>query len=162
MSAAPFGARDAREWFHLAQRHLRMGFRLGRDGFPDGAVFHAYHADECVLSALIAATGYPVPPAGMTRRGHTRWYGSPRGGFPDPGSHKARIILFDEVADRTKPYWTMHGSLKRFLTSLDRLDALYYDPGQNVSPRLTFSATDAADLLDLVGTFARAVRPAIP
>lgn len=35
--------------------------------FADGAIFHTYHAYECVLSAFIAAHNYPVPPEGWTK-----------------------------------------------------------------------------------------------
>jgi HEPN domain-containing protein len=56
-----------RKWYGLALRHLRMASRLLDSGFADGTVFHAYHAYGCVLSALIAAKGYPVPPDGKTQ-----------------------------------------------------------------------------------------------
>ncbi len=56
-----------RKWYGLALRHLRMASRLLDSGFADGAVFHAYHAYECVLSSLIAAKGYPIPPDGKTQ-----------------------------------------------------------------------------------------------
>jgi HEPN domain-containing protein len=42
-----------RKWYGLALRHLRMAARLLDSGFADGAVFHTYHAYECVLSAFV-------------------------------------------------------------------------------------------------------------
>jgi hypothetical protein len=166
VTAGGSGSADARQRYSLVQRHQRMAYRLHRGGFPEGTVFHSYHAYECVLSALIAATGHPVPPAGrtkrQTRKGPVRWYPSPSGGFEDPGSHKARILLFDELADRTKPYCAIHNRLKRFVTFQARLDVLHYDPSTGNVPRLRFSLSDAIALLQMVGEIARAVRPEIP
>lgn len=45
-------------WLRLADRHLRMARRL-RDGrLYEGALFHTYHAFECVVSAGLAAHGH--------------------------------------------------------------------------------------------------------
>ena len=79
-----------RKWFALAQRHRRMAERLLRSGFADGAVFHAYHAYECVVSALIAAHGVPVP-----------------------ASHVGRFALFARLRDATKPYAATQRHLRR-------------------------------------------------
>ncbi len=56
-----------RKWYGLTLRHLRMASRLLDSGFPNGAIFHTCHAYECVLSAFIAAHGYPVPPEGWAK-----------------------------------------------------------------------------------------------
>src|SRR6266851_10458390 len=98
-----------RKWYGLALRHLRMAYRLLDSGFADGAVFHAYHAYECVLSSLIAAKGYPVPPDGKTQSVSpqgTRVFGypSPQGIIPQQGTHKVRQIFFMQLADKSKPY----------------------------------------------------------
>lgn len=75
-----------RKWYGLALRHLRMASRLLDSGFSDGAIFHAYHAYECVLSAFITAHNYPVPPEGWTKLTSPSGksilaYPSPRGGY---------------------------------------------------------------------------------
>ena len=40
-----------------------MAERLRRSDYFDGAVFHAYHAYECAISAFLAARGVSVPPS---------------------------------------------------------------------------------------------------
>jgi hypothetical protein len=131
-------------------------------GFADGAVFHAYHAYECVLSAMIAAHGFPVPPAGRTRLpgpgGRTiMGYPSPGGGIVDSSGHRARIFLFDELADRARPYFATHGLLSRFLTPEDRMDSLYYDATFDQMPSEKYSHSHASGLLPTVHQFAREV-----
>src|SRR5438270_9855049 len=99
MTTAPIAQPDRkRKWYGLALRHLRMASRLLRAGFADGAIFHTYHAYECVLSALIAAHGHPVPPEGWTTittpSGRTvSLYPSPSGGIPDRSAHRARQLF---------------------------------------------------------------------
>lgn len=137
-----------------------MASRLLRDGFADGAVFHAY---ECLLSAFIATNGYPVPPEGWTTlhlpSGRiVKAYPSPHGVIPDKNAHKARIAFFDQLADRTKAYYATHTRLRTFITYHDRLDALYYDP---ISQRLLhqrYQSVFASGLLPTVAQFAREVR----
>lgn len=158
----PTGQND-RPWYYLALRHLRMASRLLRAEFADGAVFHIYHAYECVLSALIAAKGYPVPPDGWTKlklpSGKTvHAYPSPQGGIQDHSAHKARIVFFDQVADRTKPYYTSHSRLRTFLTFQDRLDALYYNAARNHLPQQRYQPSFATGLLSAVWEFAQEVR----
>lgn len=140
-----------------------MASLLLRAGFADGSVFHAYHAYECALSSLIAAKRYPVPPAGWTRlrlpSGRTiEAYPSPRGGIPDRSAHKARIVFFDQLADRTRPYYTTHTRLRRFLTVQDRLGALYYDAVTDRLPEQRYRAAFATGLLTEVHRFVREVR----
>ncbi len=110
--------REDRKWYYLGLRHLRMAFRLMRSGYADGAVFHAYHGYEWVLSALIAAKGYPVPPEGWTTlrlpTGRVlQAYPSPQGMIPDHNAHKARIVFFDQLADRTESYYRDFNRLSR-------------------------------------------------
>lgn len=141
---------------------MRMASLLMRAGYADGAVFHAYHAYECMLSALIAAKGYPVPPEGWTRldlpSGRTvAAYPSPGGGIQDRSAHKARIVFFDQLADRTKPYFAAPARLSRFLTVQDRLDALYYNAAKNHLPEQRYPASFATGLLPTVRQFVRDV-----
>jgi len=149
-----------RKWYGLALRHHRMASRLLRRGFADGAAFHAYHAFECTLSAHIAASGYEVPPEGWTRL-HTpsgktiRAYPSPGGGIQDRSAHKARLVFFDQVADRTKPYFATYSILSRFLTVDARNDALYYDAPSDLLPQQHYPRAQVAGLLPLVRQFAR-------
>lgn len=116
-----------RRWYGLAQRHLRMASRLLRAGFPDGAFFHAYHAYERIVCAFIAAQGIPVPPEGATilttPRGK-KVYLTPRRGLQEPSVHRARLLFFAELADRSKSYARTHAILSRFMTVNNRNDAL--------------------------------------
>ena len=146
-----------RRWYALALRHLRMARALLRTGLADGAVFHAYHAYECTLSAVIAESGWPVPP----RRAKTlsgpkgvRIYQGPAGTFPDTGAHKARIVLFEQVADRSTAYWRRHSSLVSFLPTA-RNEALYYDDALDKLPHERYSRAWAAALLPDVHRFMR-------
>jgi hypothetical protein len=159
--------REDRRWYYLALRHLRMGRRLLRSGFADGAAFHGYHCYECLLSAVIAAKGYPVPPEGWTKlelpTGRTiEAYPSPSGSIQERNAHKARIVFFDELADPGRRYFALHRLLRTFLTYQDRLDALYYDPGTDRLPQDRYSAAYAVGLLSTLWQFAREVRSEIP
>lgn len=151
-----------RKWYGLALRHLRMAMRLLDSGFSDGAVFHTYHAYECVLSAFIAANGCSVPPEGRipltTPAGKTIFaYPSPKGNIPDRGTHKARQMFFAKLADSTKPYYTVHLSLGRYLTLDDRMDSLYYDANRNRLPHELYQLSFADNLILEVHLFAREV-----
>ena len=151
-----------RKWYGLALRHLRMASRLVDSGFADGAVFHAYHAYECVLSALIAAKGYPVPPDGKTPKvspkGHKVFgYPSPKGNFLQHGTHKVRQIFFDELADKSKPYQAQHQVLSRFITLDDRMDSLYYDTTRDQLPYEVYNHSFAAGMIPQIHLFAREV-----
>ena len=122
-----------RKWYGLAQRHRRMAERLLRSGFGDGAVFHAYHAYECAVSALIAASGVPVPL-----------------------SHGGRFALFGRLRDATKPYAMTQWRLYR-LTIQARNRSLYYDEGADQLPTDRFSTAFAEQLLPVVHQFCREV-----
>ncbi len=124
MTHATIQSAEKRKWYELALRHRRMSNHLVRRGFADGAVFHAYHAYECVLSALIAANGYAVPPNGWTTfkppHGKTiHYYPSPAGGITERPAHGARLLFFDQLADRTKPYYRTHMILRDGSMMLD-------------------------------------------
>ncbi len=152
-----------RKWYGLALRHLRMSRRLVRLGFADGAAFHAYHAFECVLSTMIAARGYDVPPEGWTRllspSGKiVHAYPSPNGGITDKSAHKARIIFFRELSDRTKPYWATFNILSRILDVNARNNALYYDASRDLLPQQRYSEAWVTGLLPMVRLFVRQVR----
>lgn len=139
-----------RKWYGLALRHLRIASLL-LTSYPDGAFFHCYHAYECAVSALIAARGYPVPPEGRTyyinaSGKKVKYYPSPARQITEPSSHKAKFLLFNDLADRTKPYFSIHSTLSRFITVVARNDALYYNETLNLLPqdRLTTSDTLSA------------------
>jgi len=147
-----------RKWFRLAVRHLRIANRLLETGFTDGTAFHVYHSYECILSALIAAHGYPVPPQGWIKIKDTsgktiRFYSLPNGRIQEGSAHKARIILFDQLADHTKPYFAAHNALSRFLGVAMRNDALYYDAVRNLLPQQRYSRTFISGLLPRVRQF---------
>ncbi len=151
-----------RKWYGLALRHLRMASRLLVAEFADGAVFHTYHAYECVLSAFIAAHNYPVPPGGWTKLTSPSGniisaYASPKGGIQVNSAHKARLMFFIELADSTKPYFTHHTFLSRFITLDDRMDSLYYDAIRDRLPYETYDLSFANDLIPVVNSFAREV-----
>ena len=122
-----------RKWYALAQRHRRMAERLFGSGFVDGTVFHAYHAYECALSALIAAHGVPVP-----------------------ASHVGRFALFGRLSDPTKPYALTQPHL-RPLTVQARNRSLYYDEATDRLPTDHFSTAFAEQILSLVHQFCREV-----
>ncbi len=151
-----------RKWYGLALRHLRMASRLLDFGFADGTVFHAYHAYECVLSALIAANGYPVPPDGKTQmvspKGNKVFgYPSPLGNFHQQGTHKVRQIFFMELADKGKPYYAQHLVLSRFITLNDRMDSLYYDTTRDQLPHQAYNQNFAVGIIPQIHLFAREV-----
>jgi hypothetical protein len=151
-----------RKWYGLALRHLRMASRLLDSGFSDGAIFHTYHAYECVLSAFIAAHNYPVPPEGWTKlaspsRKSVLAYPSPKGGIQDRSAHKARLMFFVELADTTKTYATIHSTLCRYLTLDVRMDSLYYDASLDRLPHQTYGHPFAISLIPQVHLFAHEV-----
>lgn len=110
-----------------------MAERLLRSGFADGAVFHAYHAYECAVSALIAAKGVPVPL-----------------------SHAGRFSLFARLRDPARPYTATQKDL-RTLTVPVRNASLYYDEGEDSLPNDQFGTAATARLLPIVHRFAREV-----
>lgn len=122
-----------RRWYALAQRHRRMAERLRRDGFTDGAVFYAYHAYECAISALIAARGLPVP-----------------------ASHSGRLALFERLRDPTRPYAATQNQLDQ-LSIQTRNASLYYDEGDDAMPTERLDLGFAELVLPIVHRFAREV-----
>ena len=150
-----------RKWYGLALRHLRMASLLLNQGFADGAIFHAYHAYECTLSAFIAAKNYSVPPEGWTTlttpKGKKTCYPSPNGGISDRSAHKARLMFFIELADLTKPYYTRYLTLSRSIKLSVRMDSLYYDTVLDRLPHEIFRRSFADGLIPEVHLFARDV-----
>lgn len=110
-----------------------MAERLLRTGFADGAIFHAYHAYECSMSALIAAHGVPVP-----------------------ASHGARFTLYTALRDSTKPYAATQLRLQRLNVAVRNV-ALYYDEANDLLPTDQVTAAFAQWALPLVHQFAREV-----
>lgn len=123
-----------RLWSALGQRHRRMAGRLHRDGCLDGAVFHLYHARECIMSAFVAARGVAVPPT----------------------SHVGRIRLFEQFLDPPRPYAVAYRTL-RYLTLPIRNQSLSYDEGQNLFPADRYEPAFVDQLLTDVDHFALAV-----
>lgn len=157
---------QGRKWFGLVLRHRRIARVLLRAGYADGAVFHAYHAYECVLSAYIAAKGFHVPPEGQTkiRDPSGKWirvYSPPGEPIRELNAHKARIVFFNQLADHTEPHYAAHQQLSRILTYQDRLTSLYYDAPTDRLPYERYDASFARGLLSAVDQFARDVRSEI-
>lgn len=111
-----------------------MTERLLRSGIGDGAMFHAYHAYECAISAFIAAQSVPVPK-----------------------SHTQRFTLFTQFADPAKPYAVTQTRLRLLTTIQARHDALYYDEESDVLPADRFSVAYVGAFLPLVRQFIREV-----
>lgn len=122
-----------RRWYALAQRHRRMAERLLRSGFADGAVFHAFHAYECTVSALIAARGIPVPP-----------------------NHARRFALFQALRSAASPYATTQAGLDLF-TVATRNASLYLDGRTGLPPADQFDAAFVHRVLPIVHRFSREV-----
>jgi HEPN domain-containing protein len=110
-----------------------MAERLRRSGFFDGAAFHAFHAFECIASALIAARGEPVPP-----------------------NHARRFRLFSQLRDASSPYAATYASLD-LLTVPMRNASLYLDEQSGRLPSDLFHATFVDYVLPLVLQFSREV-----
>lgn len=110
-----------------------MAERLQRAGFFDGAVFHAFHAYECVVSALIAAHGNPVPP-----------------------NHTRRFVLFAVLRDAACPYAATQTEL-RVLRLPVRNASLYLDEQSGLLPPDLFDAAFVDRVLPLVHRFSREV-----
>jgi hypothetical protein len=143
MTAPPSAPHPERKWYGLALRNLRIASRLLRAGFPDAAYFHIYHAFECAVSTVIAAKGYQVPPEGRVKikvgKKTIRYYPSPSGRIKEDSTHKVKLILFVELADRSSAYYARFGTLKSFLTVPSRNYSLYYDPVADQLPHEKFS-----------------------
>lgn len=158
---------EARKWYWLGLRHLRMAQSLFRLGMADGAVFHIYHAYECGVSALIAAKGYSVPPSGKTSltlpSGRTvQGYRSPGTPITEQSTHKARFLLFSQVADQTTQYYQIHARLSRFVRVSDRMDSLYYDAIRDRLPHETYNLAYANSARVEVRNFMKELRRGIP
>ncbi len=165
MTTAPPSLRQDRKWYGLSLRHLRMSLRLLRRGFADGSYFHAYHAFECAVSAVIAAKGFPVPPDGKAYTkgaGRKGYYNGPGGPIYEASTHKSRLILFDQVADRSKPYYGTYSTLKRILTNKVRSDTLYYDSVNDLLPWQHFNHSLTQGLYQQVRSMVSEVREEIP
>ena len=106
---------------------------LRRAGYPDGAVFHAYHGYECAVSAYLASRGLRVP-----------------------ASHGARFRSFEEVLDSSRPSAAAYRRLD-FLTVRVRNDALYFDELGDRLPRDLFDEAYLELLMPLVHQFATTV-----
>ena len=161
-STPPSGSREKRKWFLLSLRHLRIARLLLENGFADACVFHAYHAYEGVLSALIAQRGYDVPPQGATKVVFKS--GPPKKVFLSPtdsdyefSTHKARILYFNKLADKNMTYWNTHDILQRIATVDARNNALYYDPQNDRLPFEQYDPNFATQLLEHVRRFAAEV-----
>src|SRR5690242_6414332 len=151
-----------RKWYGLALRHLRMASRLLNSGFADGAIFHAYHAYECVVSAFIAANNYPVPPEGWTKltsptKKPVSHYPSPKGGIEVNSAHKARLLFFKELADPTKRYYTRYTILSRSIRLSDRMDSLHYHAKLDRLPHEAYNHSFADSIIHEVLSFAHEV-----
>lgn len=162
MSTSPLTPRQDLKWYELSQRHLQISECLLTGRFADGSCFHTYHAFECAVGAIIIAKGYLVPPDGKTY-GPRRmiYYQGPSGQINEPSTHKVRLILFDQVADRTKPYYTTFSTLKTFLPPL-RNQTLYYDRVRNLLPEQQFNESRAKALYEQVKKWVEDVRGDIP
>jgi hypothetical protein len=162
-AAAQHQAYRKRRWFHLALRHQRMADDLLKGGFADGAVFHTYHAYECVLSSLIAANGYEVPPNGLvtgpspTTGRQVRLYPGPSGAIVDVSAHRLRIVLFAQLHDPSQAYASTFTTLRSFMTVDFRNNALYYDTANDRLPGQAYGAPFAGRLLSQIRQFAREV-----
>jgi hypothetical protein len=73
-------------------------------------------------------------------------------------AHRARRILFEELADHSKPHYANYLELRAFLKYQDRLDSLYYQPSLNLLPEELYPASLAAELVVAVTRFALSVR----
>lgn len=155
-------AYEARKWFQLGVRHLGIASSLVGT-FPDGSAFHTYHAFECAISAVIAAKGCGVPPDGK-KFGPKRlvYYQGPSGQIREPSTHKVRLILFDQLADKSKPYYGTFSTLKRILTNRLRSDTLYYDHAKDLLPEQQFDEPRAKALYEQVEKWIEDVRGEIP
>lgn len=153
---------EKRKWYGLALRHLRMASRLLDARFADGAIFHTYHAYECVISSFIAARGYPVPPEGWTKLTSPEgkavfFYPSPQGKIAERSAHKARLMFFSQLAEQSKPYFVHQSNLSRYLKLDVRMDALYYDVNLDRLPHQVYNHSFAFNLIPDVHLFAREV-----
>jgi hypothetical protein len=134
-----------------------------RLGFPDGSAFHTYHAFECAVSALIDAKGYPIPPDGKKYgpKGIV-YYPGPSGQINEPSTHKVRLILFDQLADKSQQYYTTFSILKRTLTNPMRNDTLYYNSATDVLPSQRFNHSQAEAMYQQVRKWLSELRAEIP
>lgn len=163
MSTPPLTPRQDRKWYELSQRHLQMSECLLTGNFADGSCFHTYHAFECAIGAVIAAKGWRVPPDGKTYGpSRTVFYPGPSGDIHEPSTHKVRLVLFSEVADRTKPYYNTFSTLKRILTNPLRNNTLYYDRVRDLLPEQQFNESRSRALYEQVKKWVEDVRDEIP
>ncbi len=151
---------DTIKWYRLGLRHLRVARCLLGLGFYDAAVFHAYHAYECGVSAVIAANGYEVPPWGgrasspLGARGIE--YSCRGGNVIEPSTHQARISMFNKLADHTESYYRIHERLQRYVQT-KRSESLYLDRNTGTLPHENLSTAFAEQLTTRVREFAKAL-----
>lgn len=149
MATNPRVSQEKDKWLRLAVRHLRMAVKLSEKGLHDGALFHTYHAFECTASAFLAFKGNPVPPEGrMTKRvngKNIKYYPSASRHITDQSTHKVKVIIFGDLADKTSNYYAQYMSMSRFNNRL-RNATLYYDSSTDKLPSDSFSKIDATDL----------------
>lgn len=102
------GAADKTIWLNLASRHLQMAGNLKHAGLYDGALFHTYHAFECLIAAGLAARGYD--PAKWPKKyasagphvGKLNWFSDEYKGQPVAGSAAIlRVHLCDLTGSST-------------------------------------------------------------
>jgi hypothetical protein len=96
-------------WYELAVRHSSMADMLCNASPPycDGAYFHAYHAYECMVTAILASAKMPY-----TREAwqydpatHTYYYFDYHGNrLDDRGEHYVYLMLARQIIGTTKPY----------------------------------------------------------
>jgi len=66
-------------------------------------------------------------------------------------------MLFDELSNKSHPYYSIHQQLKRTLSMQARNTALYYDPKLDRLPQRAYKTKDAQQALQQVRAFARAL-----
>lgn len=145
-------------WAELADRHLEMYYALFDRGFFDGAMFHAYHAFECAISALLASYSIPIPPDGRRESPLGSFYKGPHTKVPAIwGAHRAKLALVSQID-------TSHMNCSILLSQLlpqirpHRNASLYYDKVSGW-PQVHYSSQDLAlELGEQVDQFIRALR----
>ena len=152
MNVPPGFPDQKRRWFQLGLRHLRAASSLADAGLADAATFHAVHAYECIISAVIAWRGYPVPSDGQVTKGP---HPGPKGPIPSKQStHVCKRLLFEDCADQSAAYYATQMTLVTFVTNQLRNDALYYKPLPDKLPHQAFNNSYARGLTARIRQFA--------
>lgn len=88
-----------------------------------------------------------------------QYYVNPSGKkLEELSTHKVRFILFEDLADHSKPFYIRYATLKRFLTNDARNNALYYDDKTDRWPHEQFTHSYVASLYNEVRGFVREVK----